>query len=272
MKENRRGSVIVDYLMVIGVVVAVAIPIIRYYFGDQLSRTFFRNREKLVSMVAQERQQTIPNQWFDQESGGPNRPPGPPTGAGPGAGPNSGPDGGPDASPGANSPGPTTSSPGIGPSPSNDPNYPSLGATPLGKPSSPVGAGTNNSTTGATVTTTSTDFFDSARNPSNPTKPVDSKTEPQENFFRKVGGDNQPVEPNSVAAAIKAEKARGKSADDPKIGADSIRDRQASGQGPGGGGGGGKGRWSWWFLLRILLLLLLILLILYVAFTSLRRR
>jgi len=254
--------------MVIAVIVAVAIPIVRYYFGDQLFRTFGRNREKLVSLVAQERKQTIPNQWFDREGGGPNRPPGPPTGNGPGAGP--------DASPGGNPPEQPPPSLGNGPSPAdgpNVPNFPSPGANSPGK--APSRDGSTSSSDARSSTSNAQDDLDSGdakQEPRSPGAPTDSKTAAQETFFQKVGGDGQSIEPNSIAASIHAQKARVNSADDPKLGADSVRDNRAAGGRPGGGAPSGKGKWNWWFLLRIMLLLILILIVLYAAFTSLRRR
>ena len=145
--------------MVIVVVVAVAIPIARYYFGDQLSRTFFRNREKLVSMVAQERKQPIPNQWFDQEGGGP------------------------DAGPNGNPPDPSSASPGSGPSPAGNPNFPETNSN---------GAGANNSSTSSAANSAgSSNFSDPTKDQTTSPKSVDSKTEAQENFFSKSGRRRQ---------------------------------------------------------------------------------
>jgi hypothetical protein len=65
--SSRKGSAVVDYLMIIGVIAGIAVPIVMKYFGEPLMRTMTSQREKLVSFVAQTPKRTVPNIWFSRE-------------------------------------------------------------------------------------------------------------------------------------------------------------------------------------------------------------
>jgi hypothetical protein len=68
---NRRGSAIVEYLMFIALVAAVAVPIIIDKFGDPLIKTFKNERSKFVAIIAQtpkgRRKPPVPAEWFSRE-------------------------------------------------------------------------------------------------------------------------------------------------------------------------------------------------------------
>jgi hypothetical protein len=68
---NRRGSAIVEYLMFIALVAAVAVPIIIDKFGDPLIQTFKNERSKFVAIIGQtpkgRRKPPVPAEWFSKE-------------------------------------------------------------------------------------------------------------------------------------------------------------------------------------------------------------
>ncbi|MFM8269930.1 MAG: hypothetical protein ACKN9V_07050 [Pseudomonadota bacterium] len=67
---SRRGSVVVEYLMFIALVAAVAVPIFISKFGLPLLQTFKNERSKFVAIIGQtpkgRRKPPVPAEWFSQ--------------------------------------------------------------------------------------------------------------------------------------------------------------------------------------------------------------
>lgn len=286
---HAKGATIIDYLMIVAVIVAVAIPIVRIYFGDRLTQTFGRNREKLVSFIGQERKKPVPNAWFNRERTGPNAPGDPGPGAGTPDAPGDGPNGG--AGPGGQPGGAPNSAPDSGPDPAN-PDAPGSGpdsgpnSVPNSGPRSGPRSGPEKNrpspanrpggdVPGPARLRADENPFDSG--PKSPNGPTTSRQNEQANtrdsFFRTVGGSGAGAE-ESLEGDLTRRHNPGMStkADTQKAGAISPRDPSLGTARPGDDGSRGRSRWSWWFLIRFLLLLFLLLVLVYIAIQSLRRR
>src|SRR4051812_25523998 len=68
--QNRRGATFVDYLMITAVVAGVALPIAMKYLLEPINTSLLSQRQNLVSFLAQDRKQNVPNAWFSQEQQG----------------------------------------------------------------------------------------------------------------------------------------------------------------------------------------------------------
>lgn len=68
--QNRRGNALIQYLMFIALVAAVAVPIFVSRFGDPLIQTFKNERGKFVAIIAQtpkgRRKPPVPAEWFSK--------------------------------------------------------------------------------------------------------------------------------------------------------------------------------------------------------------
>jgi len=64
---NQCGSTVVDYLMLTAAVAGIAVPIVMKFFGEPIMATFQSQRQTLVSFIAQDRKQPVPNIWFSRE-------------------------------------------------------------------------------------------------------------------------------------------------------------------------------------------------------------
>lgn len=63
-----RGNSTVDYLMLTAAVAGIGVPIMMRYFGGPIIDTLTGQREQLVSFLAQDRKQSVPNEWFSYET------------------------------------------------------------------------------------------------------------------------------------------------------------------------------------------------------------
>ncbi|NDG27789.1 MAG: hypothetical protein EB120_11525, partial [Proteobacteria bacterium] len=69
--KNRRGSTLVDYLMITVAIVGIIVPVFMNYFGGPFLATLANNKTKLVEFIGQtpknRRKPPVPVAWFSRE-------------------------------------------------------------------------------------------------------------------------------------------------------------------------------------------------------------
>jgi hypothetical protein len=66
-RQNQKGATMVDYMMLTAAVAGIGVPVMMRFFAGPINNSLLSKRQNLVSFLAQDRKEKIPNEWFGRE-------------------------------------------------------------------------------------------------------------------------------------------------------------------------------------------------------------